>query len=37
MNYVNLLVYGGMFVGSMLIWYIIVYYVMDIIEWWLSK
>jgi hypothetical protein len=37
MNYLNLLVYSSIVVGGILVWYLIVYYVIDIIEWWLSR
>ena len=35
MNYVNLLVYGSMVLVGLIVWYIIVYYILDIIERWL--
>jgi hypothetical protein len=37
MNYLNLLVYSSIVVGGIIVWYLIVYYVIDIIEWWLSR
>ena len=35
MNYFNLFTYLLMFAVGMMIWYVIVYYVLDIIERWL--
>ncbi len=35
MNYINLLVYGSMFLVGVIVWYIIVYYILDIVERWL--